>query len=238
MPTVRSRIAIASIALLALIPAACGQSAAPSPTTAPATAAPTAAGPAELCATTPGTGCTFFAGDFKSTHFGGGVTFHLIGEDWTNTANEADVIVLLVGDAVGGGFGGGSNPDNSLVFVHGAPKIQQGAAFTAVSDPDGAKAALGAIAGLTVTPAAGQTIDGQVGTVFRVANSSAAPITLWQYPTTTGAGTYDLAEGSTTEVHWLDMGGVPVIVAILAPTTNVDGAVLGLDDTLKSIVFE
>jgi len=102
-----------------------------------------------------------------------------------------------------------------------------GAAFAAAADPEQAKTILGGIAGLTVKPVGGAVIDGQGGTVFRVSNTSTAKIVLWQYPTTTAAGSFDLPAAASTEVHWLTIGGVPVIDAFL-----LDG-----DPILKSIHF-
>ena len=234
----RSVVAFLLLATITLIAAACSPGASTVSPTPQLTIAPTGtpsvagtgAGPKEPCATTPGTGCLLFGGDYRSTRFGGGVSLHLVGDEWTNTANEADVLVLFAG---GGAFGG--TPDESLVLVHGAPKLR--AAAASVTDPDQAKAILVAIAGLAVTPVAGPVIDGQAGTVFRVANTGSASITLWRYPTTTGAGSYDLPAGSSAEVHWLAVGGVPTIVAILAPTNKLDATLSDLDPTLASIHF-
>jgi hypothetical protein len=235
----RRVVARGSIALIAVLLGACGPAAtvAPTPTGAPPSSAPsTAAGPVELCATTPGVGCDFNAGDFKSTRFTGGVTFHLIGDNtWTNTANEPDVIVLQIGAS--GGFGQTGDP-STIVLVHGAPRLKSGASVAAVSDPEQAKAALAAIDGLTLTPVATPAaIDGQAGVVFRVSNTGAAKVVLWQYPTTTGAGSYDLPAGASTEVHWLTIDGSPVIVAFLAPGNGLDAFLLDGDPIIKSIHF-
>lgn len=235
----RGAVARGSVALIVVVVAACGPSSTPAPTATavpPTTAPSAAAGPAELCATTPGVGCDFFAGDFKSTRFTGGVTFHLVGDNaWTNTANEPDVIILEIG--AGGGFGQTGDP-STIVFVHGAPGLGSGGSFQAVSDAAAAQSILGGVAGLTVKAVTGAaSIDGQAGTVFRVSNTSAATVTLWKYPTTTGAGSYDLPAGASTEVHWLTIGGSPVIVAFEAPGNGLDAVLLDSDPILKSIHF-
>ena len=233
-PVVRGSVVLLVVAIAGCSPAA---TAAPTATVAPPTAAPSvAAGPAELCATSPGVGCDFYAGDFKSTRFTGGVTFHLIGDNpWTNTANEPDVIVLQIG--AGGGFGQTGDP-STIVFVHGAPRVKSGAAFVAIGDAEQAKTALGGIDGVTLKAVSGAApIDGRDGAVFRISNASAATVVLWQYPTTTGAGTYDLPAGASAEVHWLTIDGSPVIVAFLAPGQGLDGFLLDGDPILKSIHF-
>ena len=174
-----------------------------------------------------------FGGSYRSTRFGAGVAFTLTGDEWTNRANESDVIVLFGGATSGFGV----VPDETIVFVNGAPQFPSGGTLAAVKDPEQAKTALGGVSGLTVTAFAGAVIDGQGGVVFRVANTSKASITLWHYPSTTGAGTYDLAAGSSTEVHWLSVGGVPVLVALMAPTIKLESWVTDLDGVIKSINF-
>lgn len=216
----------------------CGQAGTASPSAPPVavpTVAATSSGPASFCATTPGTGCTMLPGDYQSTRFADPLKVHLVGEIWTNKANEPDVIVLIVGDGTSG-FGS-SGPDESVVFVDGAPKLPVAGSFAAVADPEQAKTALAAIPGVTVQAAAAATIAGQPAKVFRVANAGSSTATLWQYPTTSGAGTFDLAVGSSVEVHWLTIGGHPVIVAQTAPTIRLDGSVLDLAPTLQSIAF-
>jgi hypothetical protein len=237
-PRLSNVVLAGSIAVLA---AECS-SGTPIPTGPSATAAPTsagtaapAAGPVELCNTTPGVGCQFNAGDFRSTHFTGGFTIHVIGDNtWTNKANAPVVVILEIGGD--GGFGATGDP-SSVVFVHGAPRLASGSGFEAVSDGEQAKTALGAVTGLTVKTVAGPVIDGQGGVTFRVSNTSAKSIVLWQYPTTTAAGTYDLPAGASTEVHWLTIGGVPVIVAFLSPGNGLDGFMLDADPMIRSIHF-
>lgn len=155
-------------------------------------------------ASSPDEACEMPAGDYRSTQFGPGVAFELVGDGWLNASNESDLLSFFNMSA------------EWISFMSGEPGSPDGA----LSDLRTARAYLESLDGLRITEGDRVTIDGVRATVIDAANRGSDHLFMWTSPVRDEA--YILTPDTTVRIYWMMIGDSPLVLALEVPTPGLD----------------